>query len=49
VPATGCFAFMNMTVGASLSTPPGDYTATVEATDLATQTTRTTITPIDIE
>jgi hypothetical protein len=43
---TDCIAFMNMTVGASFSTPVGNYTATVKATDPTTQVTRTTITPI---
>jgi hypothetical protein len=43
-----CFAFMDMTLKTTFSAPVGDYTATVKATDLATNVTRTTVTPIHV-
>jgi hypothetical protein len=43
---TDCIAFMDMSVSTGFSTPTGNYTATVQATDPTTQVTRTVVTPI---
>jgi hypothetical protein len=48
-PIVSCSASMDLTVGASLSTPVGDYTATVQATDLASGMVRTTTVSITVE
>jgi hypothetical protein len=44
----GCVGLVDMTVAASLSTPPGDYQATVQVTDLASNVSRTTVAPIHV-
>jgi hypothetical protein len=46
---TGCSASMDLIVGASVSTPAGNYTETVQATDLATNLTRTTVVNILVD
>jgi Astacin (Peptidase family M12A) len=53
-PSTGCGRFIpcngyiDMSVSASLSASPGDYTATVAATDPSTQITRTATLPVHV-
>src|SRR6185436_16313100 len=44
-----CTGSMVLTIGASVSTPVGDYTATVQATDLASGVVRTTVVSITVE
>jgi hypothetical protein len=45
---TSCTGFIPMAVQTDLSTPPGDYTATVSATDIGTNITRNLTLPIHV-